>query len=372
MCYNLSESFQKRRSLFLKSRKRIVPKEKTRPNLLSVAHHAGVSPATVSRVLNNTARVRESVRARVLASVKALGYEASSSSLHKALLRQNAFALVIPDILNPYFTEIVRGVQDEANGDKLMPLLLDTAEDPEREMEVLRILASQPVCGIIVCGSRVPLDDLAAIRSHFDTPLVLINRTLRMPNVACIKVDLKNATYRATRHLLDLNHTRIAYLGGPSKTETSLARRGGIETALTEANLTLQHEWCPVSFPDVDGGFQAMSALLALPPANRPTAVIAYNDLMALGVLHAVRANHLCVPEDISVIGIDNISMAAHSNPPLTTLSPPKHRIGRMAMQMLQRMIDGHPPPEEGYTLMECPLIVRESTAPVVNTKGAH
>jgi len=120
----------------------------------------------------------------------------------------------------------------------------------------------------------------------------------------------------------------------------------------------------------VDGGFQAMSALLALPLENRPTAAIAYNDLMALGALHAVRSHHLHVPEDISVIGIDNIAMAAHSNPPLTTLSPPKHRIGRMAMQMLRRMIEGHALPGESYTMIECPLIVRESTAPIVNAKG--
>jgi LacI family repressor for deo operon, udp, cdd, tsx, nupC, and nupG len=347
-----------------------VPAEKPRPGLLDVARHAGVSPATVSRVLNNTARVRQDLRERVLASVTTLGYHATPSSSTRALLRQNAIALLIPDILNPYFTEIVRGVQDEASGDKLLPLLLDTAEDSQREHEFLRMLANQPVCGIIACGSRIPLDDLIAIRSHLSTPMVIFNRNVRLPNVACILVDLKNATYRATRHLIDLNHTRIAYLFGPSKSETSLARREGIEAALAEAGLALRPEWCPSSFPDVDGGFQAMSALLSLPSANRPTAVIAYNDLMALGTLHAVRAHGWKVPEDISVIGIDDISMAAHANPPLTTLSPPKHRMGRLAMQILSHMIEGHPPPEEGYTLMECPLVVRESTAPPVNTNG--
>jgi LacI family transcriptional regulator len=113
-----------------------------------------------------------------------------------------------------------------------------------------------------------------------------------------------------------------------------------------------------------------MSAVLALSLDNRPTAVMVYNDLMALGALHAIRAHHLRVPEDISVIGIDDISMAAHANPPLTTLSPPKYRMGRMAMQMLRRMIEGHPPPEEGYTLMECPLVVRESTTPPMSANG--
>ena len=344
----------------------------TRPrtSLLDVARHAGVSPATASRVINNSAHVRENVRERVLASVKALGYQTSGSSASAALLKQNTIALIIPDILNPYFTEIARGVQDEASGDKLLPLLLDTAEDPQRETEFLRMLANQPVCGIIACGSRISTDDLIAIRCHLNTPMITLNRTLRMPNIACIIVDLKNATYRAARHLIDLNHTRIGFLTGPSKSETSLARRAGMEAALAEAGLALRPEWCPLSFPDVDGGFQAMSAVLALPPENRPTAVIAYNDLMALGVLHAVRSHGLRVPEDISVVGIDNIAMAAHSNPPLTTISTPKHRMGRMAVQQLRRMMEGHPPPGEGYTLVECPLIVRESTAPAPGSNG--
>ena len=336
----------------------------SRPSLLDVARHAGVSPATASRVINNSAHVRENVRERVLASVQALGYQPSGSSASPALLRQNTIALVIPDILNPYFTEIARGVQDEASGDKLLPLLLDTAEDPQRETEFLRMLANQPVCGIIACGSRISTDELIAIRRHLSTPMITINRTLRMPNIACIIVDLKHATYRATRHLIDLNHTRIGFLTGPSESETSLARRAGIEVALAEAGLALRPEWCPLSFPDVDGGFQAMSAVLALPPDNRPTAVIAYNDLMALGVLHAIRSHGLRVPEDISVIGIDNIAMAEHSNPPLTTLSPPKHRMGRMAMQMLRRMIQGFSSSQDSFLLMESPLTVRESTGP--------
>jgi DNA-binding LacI/PurR family transcriptional regulator len=120
------------------------------------------------------------------------------------------------------------------------------------------------------------------------------------------------------------------------------------------------------------GGFQAMSALLALPPAQRPTAVIAYNDVMALGVLHAIRAHHLRVPEDISVIGADDIAMAAHANPPLTTIAQPKYRMGRLAMQTLRRMLQGHPPPEESFTLMESPFIVRESTAPAPPPNGVH
>jgi DNA-binding LacI/PurR family transcriptional regulator len=351
--------------------KRVVATDKPRPSQLDIAREAGVSPATVSRVLNNSAPVEESVRARVLAAAAAVGYQAQRSHI-PVPQRHNPIALLIPDILNPYFTEVARGVQDEASADGYLSLLLDTAENPEREQEFLRMLASQPVRGIVACGSRIPRQELIAACGQIKTPMVVLNRCLGLPNVACILVDLENATYRAVRHLLELQHTRIAFLPGPSQSETSQARRRGIEMALADAGLSLRAEWCIPSFPDVDGGFQAMSALLAQPPQNRPTAVITHNDLMALGVLHAVRSHRLHVPEDISVIGIDDIPMAGHANPPLTTLAPPKYRMGRMAVQMLRRMAEGQPPPGEGYTLVECPLIVRESTglAPSANGQG--
>ena len=342
--------------------------DKIKTTLQDVARQAGVSLATASRVFNNTAPVSEEVRQRVLASAASLGYH-SPAPRESSVMRQKGIALLLPDIINPYFTEIVRGAQDEADFSRFIPILLDSAEDPQLEKRFLQMLISQAVCGIIVLGTRVPKDELASILSQINTPTVVINACIRLPNVSCIVTELEKATYRAVHHLLDLGHKRIAFLAGPGTSETSKTRRRGIEKALGEAGLCLPDELCPSSFPNIDGGFQSMSAVLALPESRRPTAVIAHNDLMALGVLHAARMNHLRVPEDLSVIGIDNISMAEHSNPPLTTIAPPKHRIGRMAMQLLQHMIDGDFLPEEGYTYVDCPLIVRESTSHVANGK---
>lgn len=335
---------------------------------MDVAHQAGVSPATVSRVLNNTASVRDIVRQRVIQAVSDLGYQAPPYAV--ATARQNSIALVIPDILNPYFTEIVRSVQMDASLDGYMPLVLDTNESPERELECLRMLINQPVCGIIAAGSRISNDDLVSIRSHLNTPMVILNRLVHLPNLASIIVDLENATYRAARHLLDLGHTCIAFLSGPAASETSHLRLRGVQKALSENGIELGRGISPASFPDIDGGFQTMSALLAAPPSERPTAVICYNDLMALGALHAIRSHHLRCPEDISVIGIDNIGMSIHANPPLTTLAIPKTQLGRMAMHILRRMIEGHPPPEDSYTLIECSLLLRESTAPCPRRNG--
>jgi DNA-binding LacI/PurR family transcriptional regulator len=323
-------------------------------------------------VLNNTAPVSEDVRKQVLRASEELGYRHVP---HRSVKAQpiSSIALLIPDILNPFFAEIVRGVQDES-ADEYLPLLMDTAEDLQREKQFFRQLSAQPVCGVIVGGSRIAAEELAAAISHQNIPMVVLNRPVRFPHVACLMVDFEIATYRATCHLLSLSHTRIAYLAGPFQSEASQARRRGVERALSDAGLPFPPELCPVSFPGVDGGFQAMSALLALPAHERPTAIVAYNDLMALGALHAIRTQRLHVPEDISVIGIDDISMAAHTNPPLTTIAQPKYRMGRMAMRILRQMIDGQPPPEDSYTLMESPLIVRESTgpAPTANSNGAR
>lgn len=336
---------------------------RSHPNLSDVARDAGVSLSTVSRVLNNSAPVRESVRARVVASLTTLGYEPPPARPSASAL-QGAVVLLVPDILNPFFAEIARGVQDEGGMDGPMTVLVDTTEDPAREEQILRALTGQAISGAIICGSRLSFEHLVSVRSRHRMPMVVLNRCIRHPEIPCVTVDSENATYRATRHLLDLNHTRIACISGPSTSEASQARRRGVETALAEAALALRPELCVSSLPNVSGGFLAMSSLLAHAPVDRPTAVVVYNDIMAFGVLHAVRAHRLRVPEDISVIGFDDIAMAAHADPPLTTVAQPKYRMGRLAMQLLRRVIQGQPPPGEGYTLMESPLTVRESTGP--------
>jgi LacI family transcriptional regulator len=337
-----------------------VNSEGSRPSVLDVAEHAGVSPATVSRVLNNTTNVRESVRVRVLESVAAVGYKVSAT--RRAPVVQKTVALLITDILNPFFPEIVRGVQDEARLDNTALLLCDSAEDPQWEQKILATLASQEVDGVIVCASRLATQDLIAFHDRYHTPMVVVNRRIGHPEIPCIVVDFASAAYAVGRHLLSLGHTRIAYLAGPSATEASQVRRQGLEQALQEAGLTLDPELCLSGFPNVEGGFQATSVLLSMPLDERPTAIMAYNDIIAIGALQAIRAHNLRVPEDISVVGFDDIAMAAHTNPSLTTIDQPKNRLGKLAMRMLRQMIQGEAIQGKGYTLVESPLVVRESS----------
>lgn len=334
-----------------------------RPTLSDVARHASVSPSTVSRVINHSAPVRAEVQARVLASLHTLGYEPPLTRPNAPAL-QGAVVLIIPDLLNPFFADVARGVQDEAAADDAMVVLIDTTEDPQREERLLRALVRQSVGGIIAGGTRLQSEQFVAIRDRHRVPMVLLNRSIRHPEIPCVIADSGGASYHATRHLLSLNHTRIAFIAGPSAAEPTAVRRHGIETALAEAGLALPPEWSVSSLPNVNGGFLAMSSLMALQPDRRPTAVIVYNDIMALGALHAARAQRLRVPDDVSVIGFDDIAMAAHANPPLTTIAQPKYRMGRVAMQLLRSLMQGNASPGEGYTLMESPLIVRESTGP--------
>lgn len=334
--------------------------ETSRPSVIDVAEHAGVSPATVSRVFNNSVNVSEKVRTRVLESAAELGYKASPT--RRASQAQKTVALIITDILNPFFPEVVRGVQDEARLDNTALLLCDSAEDPQWEQRILGTLASQSVDGIIVCASRLATQELLAFRDRYHTPMVVINRRIGHPEIPCIVVDFASAAYVAGRHLINLGHTRIAYLTGPSDTEASQVRRQGLEQALQEAGLSLDPHLCLSGFPNVEGGFQATSVLLSLPPAERPTAIMCYNDILAVGALQAIHAHNLRVPEDISVVGFDDIALAAHTNPPLTTIDQPKNRLGKLAMRMLRQMMQGEAIQGTGYTLLESPLVVREST----------
>lgn len=334
-----------------------------RPTLADVAKLAGVSLASASRVLNNTGPVSERMRERVEACAAQLGYEILAARAVARSTQQGLIAVLIADIRNPFFTEVLWGIEEEADDAGLNVLLFTTMEEPSRELRMLDNLRELSVDGVILSGSRLRQDELIQIQNKHNVPYVLLNRRIESPHMACILVNLERIAYRATQHLLTLDHTRIAYIAGPSSSESSLARQRGIERALQDAGLSMHPEWIVGSFPNIEGGFQGMSALLAQPPAERPTAVIAYNDMMALGALEAIRTHQLRVPQDISVVGFDDIAIAAHANPPLTTVAQPKYKMGKLAVRTLLQMQRRQMAPAEGYILLESPLIVRESTA---------
>lgn len=337
-------------------------KKSKRPTLADIARHARVSTITVSRVIHKTGPVSQDLRERIELSIAALGYTSRKTVQPPA---GGTIAVLTGDLLNPFFPEIVRGIQEEADNYGLILTLYNLTDHPNRQQQLLQRLSRQRVDGVILMGSA-PFPELLTWREQHHISLVVLNRRIVQPGIHCILVDFENALYRATQHLLGFKHTRIGYLAPSRNTEVAQARWRGFEAALTEAGLSIRPEWCPSISPglDIDGGLQAMRLLLDLPSTERPTGIIAFNDAVALGALHAVRIHGLCVPQDISIIGVDDIFVAAHAYPPLTTISQPKYQMGKLAVQTLARMNEGQMNATGGCTVLESPLIVRESTGP--------
>ena len=340
------------------------------PKISDVARAAGVSIATVSRVIHNTGPVSGDTRRRVEEVVQALGYQARRTP-RKAVSESTAEKLVLlftGDIVNPFFAEVIRGTQEEIDLQKNALSIMQLSTD---RAKLIQAASQLPVMGIILTGSA-PFPELLAWREESEIPMVVINYRINQPGISCILVDFRDAYARATRHLINLGHTRIGYVDDNGGSEIGQARLQGYKSALAEAGIPFRQELyttMPADTHHVYGGFQAASNLLALPPDERPTAVLSFNDLFALGVMHAVRAHGMCVPEDISVIGCDDVPMAAYAYPPLTTISQPKYRIGKLAVSTLLKMRQDPSHQSGSFMLMESPLIIRESTAPVSEAK---
>jgi LacI family transcriptional regulator len=329
-----------------------------KPSLHDVARKAGVSAASVSRVLNRVNPTSERLRGRVQAAVDELGYVPKNAQGPEP---GKLLCVIAYDLRNPYFCEIITGIQDRAAVFGLTPMIVDL-QGGHAGWESVRAAAAGIGCkGHLFLGTGVAEHDLAAFAEQAGTPVVAVNQAIRHPSIRTINIDYVKATGAATQHLLRLGHRRIGFLGGSPSSPVSVEKVRGVQMALAEAGLELPPANVIYGAATVEWGFQAMNSLLARPPEARPTAILCACDLIALGVLHALRSAQLSVPGDVSVVGFDDIDMACHSNPPLTTISPPKYDMGRTAVdQVLAR--DPQSSTITEYVMIESPLVVREST----------
>lgn len=335
---------------------------KAKPTIEDVAKYCGVSISTVSRVINKSTPVSKELNRKVRKAIKELGFTPRQWT-PRTRTDTDTIALATPDILNPCLTEIINGAQEEADRQGLNLVILNVTENPRLQKQHLRLLTQQRYDGIIVLGTKLQ-DALIELHVQYDIPIVVTARAIEMPQIPCIMVDAETAAYQATKYLISLNHKRIAYISGPITWNSSKVRLESIQRGLADAGLTLPshlYRWC---FPNFEEGSQAVSNLLTLPEKERPTAIFAFNDLIAIGALHAIRTSGLKVPEDISIIGFDDIAIAAFTNPSLTTVAQPKYRMGQLSVQKLYELINGNVRLNGGLVLLECPLILRESTAP--------
>jgi DNA-binding LacI/PurR family transcriptional regulator len=315
-----------------------------------VARAAGVSPSTVSRALSVPELVLPETRERVRQAAATLGYQLNRAARGLITGRTGNLGLVVPDLTNPFFPDVVKGVQVRAREADYSVFLADTDEDPAAEAEVVRALGKQ-VDGIVLCAPRMSETDLRSVAG--DTPLVLLNR--RAGRLPAVSVDNADAMRQAVAHLAALGHRRVAYVAGPRGSWSNRERLRALRPAAVTAGLTLV-EVGPVA-PHFAGGVAAADLVLA----TGVTAVLAYNDLVALGMLNRLAIRGVAVPGELSVIGFDDIVIAQMVTPALTTLAQPKSQIGRAGVDLLLQLFAGG---DVNSRELPAQLIVRATTSP--------
>jgi DNA-binding LacI/PurR family transcriptional regulator len=331
-------------------------------NMHEIAKMAGVSLGTVSHVLNNTANVREPKRSRVLEAVKTMGYQ--PSQLARGLRRDttNMIGMIIPDITNPFFPAVVRGAEDVAfsNGHRL--ILCNTDNDHSKETIHLNELRTYLPAGLIVIPSN--FSELTAQAESYrraGTAVVCVDRLPRNWSGDSVTANNEAGAYKATLHLIGLGHTKLATITGPLHLTNANERLKGFRRALKHAKLPLLPEYAQETTFDKQGGHAKTLILVRMTP--RPTAIFAGNDMIALGALLAVREAGLRCPEDISILGFDDMDLCETTNPSLSSVSQSGYQLGTTAAKLLLDRKGGDTSPAK-HMILETSLHLRDSVAP--------
>lgn len=321
-----------------------------------VARKAGVSVATVSRVLNNPAVVKEATRLKVQRIIEELKYEPSVLGRNLRTSESRLLLALIPSISNPFYTEIVNGIENAAIEQGYNILLCETGADPSRENIYLNLLRSQLADGIISMDPTVNRTKLLELADKY--PVVQCSEYDEGGNISYVSIDNELAAYHAVRYLIRIGHTKIALLNSHSKFLYARQRRQGFERALNESGLTVNEEWI-YNAEDVkfEHGQLAMRHLLTL--SDKPTAVFAVSDILAIGALKEVNMNGLQVPNDIALIGFDKISFSNMTYPTLTTISQPGYEMGITSAKMLINKIKNK---RVENMILDHELVIRDST----------
>lgn len=331
--------------------------------IADVARRAGVSTATVSRVLSGVGRARPETHARVVAAAQELEFR--PSDVARSLKRRSTLTLglIVTDIENPYFPQLVRAVEDAANAEGYAILLCNADEDPEREASYLDFLVDRRVDGMIVAASTIGTQQQAWLASP-PLPVVLVNTNAPNVDLPSVASDNRGGGRAAARHLLDLGHRRFGYLMPPPRNLDAPERLAGVRDELAAAGLDPDGPSLAIGSgaPGVSGGETAMLQLLAGTPP--PTAVIAYNDLMAIGAMRAIRRAGLRVPVDVSLVGFDDVAFAAYAEPSLTTLRQETAEMGRWAVATLTEQLAVGKTASGLRLVLPVHLEIRASTGP--------
>lgn len=328
------------------------------PSIKDIARLARVSHPTVSRALQNSPLVNAQTAAKIRKIADEAGYRASAVARGLVTRRTRTIGLVVTTVADPFASEVVCGVEQTANDNGYSVFLADSNADPVREKKVVQAFAERRVDGIIVTSSRVGALYLPLL-SEMMVPIVLVNDQYPGAFVYSVMITNFEGMRAAAEHLVQLNHRRIAYLGDEFGYQSDTERHAGYRAALDAAGIPEMPELVVRGDGKPEAAIVAMEKLLALD--DPPTAVCCYNDMSALGAMRQIRARGLRVPDDISVVGFDDLFFAPFSQPPLTTVRQPMRRMGQLAMENLIKLMSG----EESVAQIkvDAELVVRGSTA---------
>ncbi len=325
-----------------------------------VARRAGVTSATVSNVITGRVVVSEKTRTRVLKAIEDLGYRPNLVARGLAQGKTFTIALVVPTISNPFFSEVVEEVEQIADRHNFQLLLSTTYNSMEQGRRHLERMSSRWVDGFIIMGMSADIADVLAVAQR-SKPVVLSvwNQDPRAQTLPIVDIDFRYAGELATQHLLQLGHRRIATI---LEEPVQHSRFEGYKLSLAAHDIPFVPDYVVRGDSSFESGFRAVHTLFSLP--EPPTAVFAGNDMMSLGAIEALTGMGYDVPNDVSVVGVDDITLARHAHPPLTTIGIPKREMARAATELLLRLIDGHGKHDGALTTLVRPqLVVRQSTA---------
>lgn len=305
-----------------------------------VAKAAGVSAATVSRVVNETRAaypVRPETRTRVLTAVDALGYRPNEVARSLLLKKSGLIGLIVPDISNPYYPDVSRGVEDVANGHGYRVMFCSTDRSPEKASAYIDALLLKRVDGIVVVGGGDEVQLSAETIGSYSTKVVFVGRS--SGTFPTVRIDNVGAAKTATEHLLSLGHERVGLIAAGSESNTVRERLRGYRESLEEHDIAFDDSLVVDGDFTEAGGYDAARKLLELEP--RPTGIFAANDRMALGAMAAIADLGLRVPEDVAIVGFDDVPMSSYLRPALTTISISSGELGARAMEILLGQLNG-------------------------------
>ena len=334
--------------------------------IADIAKEAGVSKATVSRVLNERAEgVGTETRKRVKALIEKMEFEPCDAARHLATGKSRSLGLVIPDIADPFCPLLIRGIEDAIGGRGYGLFLCDSDRDIRKEEGHVRMLLEKRVDGVILNSALSDCDSQLALLERRSVPYVLLDRIIELrPAGAGVYVDNLKGAKIATGYLLDGGSRRPLFVNGPENLSVSKLRKAGFEEACRERGLDLDLAFYGDGDYSVESGERIVDGLLGPPGARAPfDSIFAANDRMAIGAMRALKRRAISIPGEVEVVGFDDVEPARLIEPPLTTVAQPAFEMGRECALLLLRLIDGEKP-RERTMVMEPALVVRESTRP--------